>query len=112
MNTELEHIWSQVAAELSASIDEPIYRIWLEPLQAIELDGEHLTIEAPSQTYAWIRERFGRVLQTTAAAVLGPGATLDIVEATAHTRSRGSQRRQPVSAQTAHESQSTPSTPP
>ncbi len=43
----------------------PIYRIWLEPLRAVELDGQHLTVEAPHQTYAWIRERFGRVLQTT-----------------------------------------------
>ena len=86
MSTELEHIWSQVMAELSASIDEPIYRIWLEPLRAVELDDLHLTVEAPPQTYAWIRERFGRVLQTTTAAVLGPSVTLDIVEAMPHTR--------------------------
>jgi chromosomal replication initiator protein len=80
VSTELEHIWSQVRAELSATIDEPIYRIWLEPLRAIELNGQSLTVEAPPQTYRWIRERFGRALQTSAAAVLGPNLTLDIVE--------------------------------
>ncbi|MFZ1155565.1 MAG: DnaA/Hda family protein, partial [Solirubrobacteraceae bacterium] len=80
MSTELEHIWSQVRAELSATIDEPIYRIWLEPLQAIELNGESLTVGAPPQTYRWIRERFGRALQTSVAAVLGPDLTVDIVE--------------------------------
>lgn len=95
MSTELEHIWSQVMAELSASIDEPIYRIWLEPLRAVELDGLHLTVEAPPQTYAWIRERFGRVLQTTAAAVLGPSVTLDIVEAMPRTRADASPKTQP-----------------
>ncbi len=72
VSNELEHIWSQVTAELSASIDEPIYRIWLEPLRAVELDGDHLTVEAPPQTYAWIRERFGRVLQPPPPPFSGP----------------------------------------
>ncbi|MGA9315801.1 MAG: chromosomal replication initiator protein DnaA [Solirubrobacteraceae bacterium] len=112
VSTELEHIWSQVTAELSASIDEPIYRIWLEPLRAIELDGEHLTVEAPPQTYAWIRERFGRVLQTTAAAVLGANVTLDIVEAIPRTHADGSPKKQPSTTRQAHTSQPMPSTPP
>jgi chromosomal replication initiator protein len=80
VSDELEHIWSEVRAELSATIDEPIYRIWLEPLRAVDLTGESLTVEAPPQTYQWIRERFGRVLQTSVAAVLGPDLTVDIVE--------------------------------
>jgi chromosomal replication initiator protein len=81
VSTELEHIWSQVSAELSATIDEPVYRIWLEPLRAVDITPESLTIEAPTQTYRWIRERFGRVLQTAVAAVLGPSVTVDIIEA-------------------------------
>ena len=88
MSAELEHIWSQVAAELSATIDEPVYRIWLEPLRAIELSEESLTVEAPAQTHAWITERFGRVLQTSVAAVLGPKLTLDIVKSRAGNASR------------------------
>lgn len=112
MSTELEHIWSQVTAELSASIDEPIYRIWLEPLRAVELDGQHLTVEAPPQTYAWIRERFGRVLQTTAAAVLGPSVTVDIVEAMTQTSAGGSSKKQARTTQAAQARQSTSPTPP
>jgi chromosomal replication initiator protein len=80
VSDELEQIWTQVQAELSATIDEPIYRIWLEPLRATELDGDSLTVEAPAQTHRWVRERFGRVLQTSAAAVLGPKLTVNIVE--------------------------------
>jgi chromosomal replication initiator protein len=80
VSDELEQIWAQVRAELSATIDEPIYRIWLEPLRATELDGDSLTVEAPAQTHRWVRERFGRVLQTSAAAVLGPKLTVNIVE--------------------------------
>jgi chromosomal replication initiator protein len=88
VSTQLDHIWSQVTAELSASIDEPIYRIWLEPLRALDLTDGHLTVEAPPQTCAWIRERFGRALQTSAAAVLGADLTLDIVEASPSASSR------------------------
>jgi chromosomal replication initiator protein len=82
VSTELEHIWSQVRAELSATIDEPIYRIWLEPLQAVDLSEDNLTLEAPSKTYRWIRERFGRAIQTSVAAVLGPNLTVNIIEST------------------------------
>ncbi len=80
MSTELEHIWSQIKTELSATVDEPIFRIWIEPLQAVDFDRDALVLEAPTQTYGWIRERFGRVLQACAAAVLGPAVTVDIVE--------------------------------
>ena len=80
MSTELEHIWSQIEAELSATVDEPIFRIWIEPLRALDFDGETLVLEAPTQTYSWIRERFGRILQACAAAVLGPAVTVEVVE--------------------------------
>jgi chromosomal replication initiator protein len=83
VSTELDHIWSQIRAELSVIVDEPIFRIWLEPLQAVDLTDTSLTIEAPPQTHSWVRERFGRVLQACAAAVLGPAITLDIVKARA-----------------------------
>lgn len=81
MSTQLEHIWTEVRAELAQTIDDPVYRIWLEPLRAVDLTANNLLVEAPSQTCGWIRERFGRALQTCAAAVLGPDVTIDIVDA-------------------------------
>ena len=84
MSAELEHIWSQIRAELSATVEEPVYRIWLEPLRAVSMVGENLTLEAPPQTHRWIRERFGRLLQTSVAAVLGPDITVDILESQPH----------------------------
>jgi chromosomal replication initiator protein len=112
VNTELEHIWSQVTAELSATIDEPIYRIWLEPLRAVELDDEHLTVAAPAQTYAWIRERFGRALQTTVAAVLGAGVTLDIIEAPSPANPQADTRAKRAPNRATRSSQAGPPTPP
>jgi chromosomal replication initiator protein len=92
VSAELEHIWTQIRAELSAAIDDPVYRIWLEPLRPVELNDKGLTVEAPSQTYRWIRERFGRVLQTSAAAILGPELTVEIIQS----RSAGEPARRQV----------------
>ena len=79
LNDELEQIWSRVQAELALSVDEPTYRIWLEPLRARGLAGGRLLIEAPPQACGWIHDRFGRLLQTSVASVLGPDALVDLV---------------------------------
>ncbi len=73
-------------------VDEPVYRIWLEPLRAVDLTATGLTVEAPTQTCGWIRERFGRALQACVAAVLGPDVAVNIVEARSSRQDgRGSQ---------------------
>lgn len=82
MSAELEHIWSQVQSELASAVDEPTYRLWLEPLRARELVQERLLVEAPPHACSWIRERFGRLLQTCVVAVLGPSVVVDVAEQT------------------------------
>jgi chromosomal replication initiator protein len=80
VSAELEHIWSRVQAELALSVDEPTYRIWLAPLQPLELDERQLTLQAPAQCRGWIRDRFGRVLESCAAKVIGDGTTVELVQ--------------------------------
>jgi len=92
VSAELDHVWSQIQGELAETVDEPVYRIWLEPLRAIDLAEDHLTLEASPQTCAWVRDRFGRILQVCAAAVLGPDMTVDIVEASQIRTPAGSSR--------------------
>src|SRR6516165_8798242 len=82
LNAELEHIWSRVQEELALAVDEPTYRIWLEPLRARAFAHGRLLVEAPSQASAWIRDRFGRLLQASVAAVLGADAAVDLVPGT------------------------------
>jgi chromosomal replication initiator protein len=89
VSAELEHIWSQVQAELAGAVDEPTYRLWLEPLSVRELAEERLLVEAPGHACGWIRERFGRLLQTCAAAVLGPGVVVDVMERTSPRTPKG-----------------------
>jgi chromosomal replication initiator protein len=80
VSAELEHIWSRVQAELAAAVDEPTYRIWLDPLLAVELSEGRLLIEAPPHACRWVRERFGKVLESAVEVVLGPGTTLELVD--------------------------------
>ncbi len=91
VSTQLEQIWSQVQGKLVAAVDDSTYRVWLEPLQAKELTGELLVVEASPQALEWVCERFGRLLQTCATAILGPTVTVDVVrsETAPQGRSRG-----------------------
>jgi chromosomal replication initiator protein len=75
---ELEHIWSRVQAQLALVVDDSTYRIWLEPLRALELEQHTLLVEAPPDACGWIRERFGRAIQASVELVLGPDASVEI----------------------------------
>jgi len=80
VSAELEQIWSRVQHELALSVDELTYRIWLAPLRPRELSGQRLFLDAPSTARGWIRDRFGRLLDGCAATVIGPGASVELVE--------------------------------
>jgi len=84
---ELEPIWSRVQAQLRDAVSESTYHLWLEPLRPLELDGDTLVLEAPPEIRGWVVDRFARVLQTCAAAVLGPRTTVSVA-APASTASR------------------------
>ncbi len=79
MSHELDHIWSRVQAQLALVVDESTYRIWLEPLRALELEQQHLLVEAPVHACRWIRERFGRTIQASVELVIGPEASVEII---------------------------------
>jgi len=65
--------------QLALTVDEPTYRIWLEPLRALELHDDRLAIEAPRHAHRWIQDRFGRHIQASVAALLGPSVVVEFV---------------------------------
>jgi chromosomal replication initiator protein len=71
--------WDAIRSELRAAVSEPIYHLWLDNLGARELTEGTLVVEAPDRVRTYVRERFGRLLQACAAAVLGPDVDVDIV---------------------------------
>ena len=79
MSAELDQIWARIQTELAAAVDEPTYRIWLEPLRLRDLTPTTLTVESSPHACAWTRERFGRLLHRCAATVLGDAVVIAVV---------------------------------
>jgi chromosomal replication initiator protein len=79
VNQDPTHIWPAIQSELKRAVPEHTYDLWLASLRATAIDGDTVVVEAPEGMRARVAERFGRVLQSCAAAVLGPQAGVDIV---------------------------------
>lgn len=79
MHTAPEHIWPQIQAELRRAVTDSTYHLWLAPLRPHSINGDLLSISAPEEIRSWVADRFSRVLQTCAAAVLGPQTTVSVV---------------------------------
>jgi chromosomal replication initiator protein len=60
-------------------VPDSTFEIWLAPLSARALVGDTLVVAAPDEIRSWVADRFARVLQTCAAAILGPATTVDVV---------------------------------
>ena len=78
MTDDPDHTWSRIARELRHRVPADMYEIWLAPLQPVRIDGVEVEVEAPPELRAWVAERFARVLQASAAAVLGPEAVVRV----------------------------------
>jgi chromosomal replication initiator protein len=68
-----------IRSELRRAVPDSTYEIWLAPLTPRALVGETLVVGAPDEIRSWVADRFARVLQTCAAAILGPQVSVDIV---------------------------------
>ena len=71
--------WQEVRDELKRSVTDSTWHLWLEPLSPREMVGDTLVLEAPDSVRTWVGDRFGRLLQTCAAAVLGPDVRVELV---------------------------------
>ena len=79
--TEDEHpsCWPLIRAEMQRAVSESTWHQWLEPLSARTLREQTLVVEVPDAIRSWVDQRFGRLLRACAAAVLGPGAEVELV---------------------------------
>jgi chromosomal replication initiator protein len=68
-----------IRSQLREAVPDSTFEIWLEPLQPRAVVGDALVVAAPDEIRSWVADRYGRVLQTCAATVLGPQTTIDVV---------------------------------
>jgi chromosomal replication initiator protein len=83
VHADLDDNWPQIAAHLRRAVPDATYQIWFAGLRPRALEGDTLVLVAPDRSARWLAERFGRVLQTCAAAVLGAEVLVEIVSETA-----------------------------
>ena len=87
-------VWPRIQDELRRAVPASSYEIWLAPLHPVALDEDELVLQVPTALHHWVAERFGRVLQSSVAAVLGPSAGVRLEPgADAGRRSAGSPGR-------------------
>ena len=75
----LDQHWNAIRDELRGAVAEPVWHLWLDGLRVREVVDRTLVIEAPDKVRAYVGDRFGRLLQACAAAVLGPDAEVELV---------------------------------
>ena len=90
--TDPTSIWDLLRADLRAAAGDDLFDLWLAPLRPERLDQDELVIAAPAETRAWVAERFGRLLQTSAETVLGAGVRVTVGAAAATARPAGDGR--------------------
>ncbi len=71
---QLAHDWARIQSELRRAVDQTTFDVWLAPLRVHGLADGTLLVSAPEQIRAWVADRFGALLDTSARAVLGPDA--------------------------------------
>jgi chromosomal replication initiator protein len=79
IDAALEQSWKLITAELRAAVTDATWHLWLEPLQPREVVSDALVVEAPDTVRGWVSDRFGRLLHSCAAAVLGPDIRVELV---------------------------------
>ena len=77
-NASSEHTWKQISDELKSAVGPSLFDVWLAPLKLARLDGNHLIIEAPAASRAWVNDRFGQVLKASAQSVIGVDAEVHV----------------------------------
>jgi chromosomal replication initiator protein len=80
--------WGELRTELRRVLGESMYLVWIEPLQLESLDSQVLRLRAPGETGAWLRKRYGRLLERCARTVIAPELEIAFVDQGERSRAR------------------------
>src|SRR3954471_20516158 len=76
--TDIEPLWQHVSEDVREAIGDSSHAIWIGTMTPLGFDGHELVVKAPTGTGMWAAARYGRILQASAEAVLGPGVVATI----------------------------------
>lgn len=78
MEKSPENVWNECLVIIKDNVTPQSYTTWFEPIKAVKLEDDILTIEVPSQFfYEWLEEHYVVLLKKTLTRVLGENAGLE-----------------------------------
>jgi chromosomal replication initiator protein len=78
MEKTSESVWKKCLQIIRDNVPPQNFKTWFEPIKAVKLDGNVLTIEVPSQFfYEWLEEHYIALLRKTIHTQLGKEARLE-----------------------------------
>jgi len=70
--------WEKCLKIIKDNVSSQVYKTWFQPLKAISLDNNKLTLSVPSQFFfEWIEEHYYDLMSKTISQVLGEKSTLE-----------------------------------
>ncbi len=59
---DLDALWRATRERLKSSVPESTYRLWLEPLEPVGIEGDALFLTAPENVRAWSERRYSSLI--------------------------------------------------
>ncbi len=79
LTPQLARDWALIRSRLREAVPDSTFEIWLAALAPRALVADTLVVAAPDEIRSWVADRYGGLLQSCAAAVLGPRTAVDVV---------------------------------
>ena len=77
MNLTASSVWSKCLKFIKDNIQSQAYKTWFEPIKAVKLDDNILSVEVPSKFfYEWLEEHYVKILKVALQKTLGENAKL------------------------------------
>lgn len=78
MEINAKSVWSSCLSIIRDNIDHQSFKTWFDPIKALKLDDNVLTIQVPSQFfYEWLEEHYINLLRKTIKKELGLNGRLE-----------------------------------
>jgi chromosomal replication initiator protein len=69
---DLDALWEDVQRRLRLAVPESTFKIWLEPLRAVGIQGTTLYLAAPDGIQTWVERRYAPLLREALAGAAAP----------------------------------------
>jgi len=77
MNLTASSVWSKCLKFIKDNIQSQAYKTWFEPIKAVKLEDNVLSVEVPSKFfYEWLEEHYVKILKVALQKTLGEDAKL------------------------------------